>query len=205
MSILIEDLGLSYPTENSKRRYRYGLFSCSCGSVFKARMDSKVKSCGCLYKTKQGLTQHRLYKTWEGMIQRCTNFKNPSYKHYGAIGIKVHPDWFDIRNFIDDMYPTFQEGLTLDRRDNNQGYSIENCRWADRATQNSNTRVLRATNTSGYRGVSWSKKSKKWLVQIQVKGERTTLGYYTDKIQASEAYDSFILENKLEHTVNKEK
>jgi hypothetical protein len=43
-------------------------------------------------------------------------------------------------------------------------------------------------NTSGHRGVSWSKKENRWVAQIVVKGKRTFLGQYIDKDDAIEAY-----------------
>ena len=66
-------------------------------------------------KIKHGLCGHRLYDTWKSMVHRCNNIKNVAYKYYGGRGIKVCNRWLDVRNFIEDMYPSYQEGLTLDR------------------------------------------------------------------------------------------
>lgn len=89
-----------------------------------------------------GATKHELYGTWQDMLNRCRNKNNLQYKDYGGRGIKVcerwqGPDgfWF----FVDDMGDRPQ-GYTLDRIDVNGDYCKENCRWADRHTQNLNTR-----------------------------------------------------------------
>jgi len=73
------------------------------------------------------------------MIQRCTNPKNPVFSLYGGRGIAVDPNWLIFLNFYDDMgeAPT---GLTLERRDNNKGYSKSNCYWATQKAQSRNTR-----------------------------------------------------------------
>ena len=125
---LIRDLGMQYPKETSKQKKRYSLYKCFCGNEFKAQnADVKVghtSSCGCLQilKTKEskvvhGLTNHRLYSTWHNMIARCYNKIHKKYKYYGQRGITVCDRWHDLKNFIEDMYPTFEEGLTIDGKD----------------------------------------------------------------------------------------
>lgn len=136
------------------------------------------------------------------MIQRCTNPKNTFYENYGERGIKVSNEWLDINNFINDMYPTFQEGLKIDRIDNNKGYTKSNCRWVNQNIQSRNTRKIRANNKSGYRGVSWYKNYNKWAAQIKVNNKCIKLGYYEDKLEAAKAYDNYVICNNLEHTKN---
>ena len=130
---LVEDLGMLLPTEKSKYKARFGLYKCKCGNTFKSMThhikSGRTKSCGCIKKMKMsemskthGLTYHRLYKTWKSMMQRCNNQGIATYKYYGGRGIKVCDRWKDIHNFIEDVYPSFQEGKTLDRIDVNGNY-----------------------------------------------------------------------------------
>lgn len=84
-------------------------------------------------------TEHRLYSTWKSMKTRCLNKNVKSYKYYGGKGITICDGWLKSFNkFVEDMYPSFEEGKTLDRKNNSLGYSKDNCRWATSTEQNSN-------------------------------------------------------------------
>lgn len=142
---------------NSKTIKRQALFKCICGNEFnciiQAIKNNNTTSCGC-NRIKQaikmgenniehGQRKHPLYKMWQGMIRRCCNSKDFGYYNYGGRGIKVCERWLNINNFIEDMYPTYQKGLELDRENNNGNYELSNCRWITRKQNMNNTRSNR--------------------------------------------------------------
>ena len=83
---------------------------------------------------------HPMYKVWLAMKQRCTNTQNKQWCNYGGRGITLCDDWSSFDNFRRDMEDTYTRGLSLDRIDNDKGYSKENCRWATASQQTRNNR-----------------------------------------------------------------
>lgn len=135
------------------------LCQCDCGVVSLGRGSSlrngKADSCGCLTtlsRTTHGKRKTREYNTWHGMRQRCENTKNPVYASYGGRGVSVCERWAMFQTFFDDMGPSPNESSSLDRIDNNKGYSPENCRWATPKEQSRNKRKYK-NNKSGVTGV----------------------------------------------------
>lgn len=83
----------------------------------------------------------REYTAWMNMRQRCNSSYGISYRNYGARGILVCAEWNnDFDKFVEDMGKSPGDGYSLDRIDNNKGYSKENCRWLDKISQNNNRR-----------------------------------------------------------------
>lgn len=74
------------------------------------------------------------------MLTRCYNPASLSYENYGRRGIDVSDEWHKFENFFADMNPRPSPAHSLDRIDNDQGYSKENCRWATREDQMGNRR-----------------------------------------------------------------
>ena len=58
------------------------------------------------------------------------------------------------------------------------------------------------TNTSGYRGVTFCKRDNLFIAKINIDKKRIVLGYFKNKLDAAKAYDTYVLENNLEHTIN---
>lgn len=71
-------------------------------------------------------------------------------------GIKVCNRWLKVENFIE-YVSKLSRRIALDRENNNEGYSKDNCRWTTKCIQSRNQIKIRINNTSGYRGVYWNK------------------------------------------------
>ena len=152
--------------------------------------------------TRHGKRYHPIYMVWRDIKNRTGNKNSNDFKYYGQRGIKVCDRWLDINNFIEDMYPSYENGLTLDRIDVNGNYEPNNCRWTNRNIQARNTRALRSDNTSGYRGVSFHKRDNNWQAKIAVNSKDIHIGCFNTAIEAGYAYDKYVVCNMLEHTTN---
>lgn len=124
---------------------------CDCGKTFSAESRNlrrgDYRSCGCLRKeeasqrlTTHGMTNTKVFKTWQGIQARCYSPNNEKFKDYGGRGIKVCDRWLEsFENFFADMgHPQPHE--SIDRINNDGDYCPENCRWTDNKTQQRNTR-----------------------------------------------------------------
>lgn len=86
---------------------------------------------------------HPSYNSWKAMMARCYNPNHVAYDRYGGRGITVCKRWrtsFD--EFVKDM-GIRPPNKSIDRINNNRGYSKSNCKWSTAIEQSRNRRNVR--------------------------------------------------------------
>jgi hypothetical protein len=128
-----------------------------CGTTKSISVQSlrngKTVSCGCygrrmlresnenpkIIHGHAGRKPTKEYSTWSGMMSRCNNANHTFYDHHGGRGITVCEQWHSFEKFLADMGER-PANHSLERIDNNKGYSNDNCKWATQTHQNNNKR-----------------------------------------------------------------
>lgn len=195
------------------RRCSTWLCRCDCGNeTISSIADLKrghKKSCGCIKietatangknnKT-HGMRNAVEYRIWSNMIERCSNTKRKGSENYSLRGIRVDESWLRFDNFYKDMGDRPSRFHSLDRFNNDDGYSKENCRWATYEEQQRNKRKHYKSST-GVCGVFWKECANKYQVRISVQNTRISLGYFKTIHEAIMARIN--AEQKFGHGVN---
>lgn len=137
---------------NDGHKVRQWKCQCSCGNVrYLSTQEIKTqkrKSCGCRHieysrkaNTVHGDSHKRLHNIWSGIRQRCYCETDYHYQWYGARGIKMDERWADDYCAFKEwaLNSGYSEGLSIDRINNNGGYTPDNCRWVSQKVQSNNT------------------------------------------------------------------
>jgi len=178
------------PSGHDKWGVSLWLCQCDCGN--KKIVNNRylrlgqTKSCGCLRKTnscnngvKHGLSGTPEYNIWSQMISRCKNKNSPWFHRYGGRGIEVCDRWLNVENFFSDMGKRPTKNHSIDRIDNEKGYSKENCRWATKEQQANNTSKNKYITYNG-ETLTVSRMAKKYNLDIQLVFRRI---YRGDRIE----------------------
>lgn len=166
---------------------------CECGTIRtvagRCLNSGGTKSCGCIRDEKRithGMSHTPTYKTWDAMIQRCTNPKSSNYSYYGGRGIIVCSEWINsFEAFFKDMGER-PKWFTIERINNELGYFKENCSWATPSEQIRNRRIGK-DNKTGMLGVYWYKKYQKYQVSIAANHKNHYIGMFKNLEEAKAA------------------
>lgn len=140
------------------------LCMCSCGTQKLVNQGSltsgATKSCGCLKREiaknnnlkTHGMAKTPEYRSWAAMLSRCSDKNNSNYHNYGGRGLTVSRRWKSFANFLHDMGPRPSLKYSLDRINNDKGYSAKNCKWSTKKEQGNNKRSNRIVTFNGITG-----------------------------------------------------
>lgn len=143
------------------KRILYYPCRCVCGTerpIMVANLRAGyAQSCGCLRRRERKHTQTHnasrtpLYKSWHAIRYRCKNDECPGYENWGGRGITICPEWDDSYEAFRDwsLANGYKKGLSIERVDNELGYSPDNCKWIPRGDQNLNKRNNRRVTAFG--------------------------------------------------------
>lgn len=141
-SMLTIEKYIGYHPQPCGRNAYYYECLCECGNRKTMSeinlINGNTKSCGCFRKARakvfsksHGDSCSKTYNTWASMKQRCLNKNHVGYSNYGGRGITICKEWLEsYDSFLRDMGQKPSQKHSLDRIDNEAGYSKDNCRWA---------------------------------------------------------------------------
>jgi len=154
---IIKDLGMKYPENYIKRKFRLHIVRCECGKEFETFHAKRIKNCkecgdkiAGIKRSTHGMVKDRINNIYRGIKDRCYNLNNDSYLLYGAKGVTMCDEWKnDFMSFYNwSMSNGYKDDLCLDKDKfcEEQGlkvkiYSPETCRWITRK-ENSITNLV---------------------------------------------------------------
>ncbi len=183
---------------------------CDCGTEKAIAGDSlrrgQSRSCGCLRAEMTGRRFSRLgtyeplrkqfpdeARSYDQMIQRCENPKREKFKDYGGRGIAVCQRWKSggrhqtgFASFLSDMGRRQSAQRSLDRVDNNLGYSPQNCRWATPEQQSQNRRPYKR---GSIKKIKSAPRPPQMLPLLPVMTDETLRSRFWSKVQKGTAAD----------------
>ena len=185
--------------ETSKPSRRKWICQCDCGKIKSIRLShlrsGATISCGCKHYTPiHGKTGSRIYEVWVQMKQRCSNPHSSHYYAYGQREITVCQEWSkDFRNFYSwSIQNGYADNLTIDRINNEKGYSPDNCRWATLYTQANNRRNNKWLLVDGEK-LTIAQAARKYGIDQKRLGMRIARGLSFEKAFEGQAKSGYVL------------
>ena len=138
----VRGIGYIDKRHGTEQTATFSMFECP---VCKKQMELKrhrglkQSTCGNCKKRTHGEAGTRMYVIWQAMLQRCNNPNNGKFHIYGGKGIKVCDKWLTFEGFWEDNKDRYADDLTIDRKDSNKGYDLENTRWITHSKNSSET------------------------------------------------------------------
>jgi hypothetical protein len=139
--------------ENAKNGKARWICQCKCGEItISTGVDLRrghTNSCKCMRierikkaNTTHGDTDTRIYNIWKCIKARTINPNASTYSDYGGRGISICKEWEnDFQKFKKwALENGYSDDLTIDRINNEEGYSPNNCRWVNKKVQGNNKR-----------------------------------------------------------------
>jgi len=110
----------------------------------------------------------------------------------GYVITKINNKTLRMQNLIMDFNSSHLQMVDHKDRDtlNNQK---DNLRYSTQS-QNQQNRGKPSNNSSGFKGVYWNKKKKRWVAEIRINQKKIYLGQFKDKIKAAKKYNMGAIE-----------
>ena len=200
--IVIKNVGIN------KHGRAVWLCKCSCGKEVVVNSgdllrgkSSKCSTCHLKYKHDlqiiHGKAGTSIYVVWTNIKHRCYNPKDKDFHNYGGrenpiiLSNEFRNSFKCFYDYVSTLDNFGVKGYTLDRINTDGHYERGNLRWANRTVQSLNKRIT-GKNKSGYIGVYYSTRSKKWVSSITLERKTHHLGYYNNAFDAHLAREAFI-------------
>lgn len=120
-----------------------------------------------------------LYWKQDRLANKIKGKKTGCFDGKGYLQVKINNILYKNHRIIYKMFHGILPKVIdhIDCNPNNN--KIENLREASNSQNQYNSKIS-TRNTTGFKGVEWNKRLKKWTVRIQVNGKRKYFGCYND-------------------------
>lgn len=184
----------------------YAVWRCKCllcgkeydivGQSLTQGRSTKCRSCSTKLAKQSEFTNDPIKYIFSGMWQRCYDKNHIHFLDYGGRGITVCDEWLKDRiKFYKWAYKNgYRKGLSIERIDNNKGYSPDNCCFIPKSNQSGNRRnSIIVTLNDKTQCLSW------WCKEFNISREKVKWLVKRDGVTYKEAIQ-IILGNDKNHT-----